>query len=392
MVTFVFSNPKHHLDMMVPVAKILRERGIVCRMISLAELRGLATPDVSARVAGVEVRRALPALRRRPSAGAGLGIEGGASGLLRGAAQRAFWTFGLGPRLRTLLRGSDVVVLPNDAAFPFDRIVSMLNANDIPFALLQEGIRFPLPTEQRKGTAYGTGGAALICAWGEASARYFQSLGSTGVRVTGNPRFDGVDPAPWRDQGRELAVRLGLEQRPLLYLSNTIDDQGFCSTEQKMHLFETFLRTAGPIVVRERRAIVVKLHARESVAAFREVAANVPDTPTHVLDNEPLFSALAMAHAAVVLASTVGLEALAFGLPLGVLEIPGHGHVFEYVSSGAAIALHQQTLSDGIMQLLTGIHDRRAADVFLDEHMANRGRAAAEIADRMLELTQQRYS
>jgi hypothetical protein len=376
--------------MMVPVAKVVRARGVACRFVSLAELRGLSTPDLASRLPGVGVRRALPAWRRDSSAGAGFGTGGGLSAGMRGVAQRAFWSLGLGPRMNRLLRGSSVVAVPNDAAFPFDRLAAMLRVQRIPFALLQEGIRFPLPTEQRKGAPYGGGGARAICAWGEASARHFRSLAANVVRVTGNPRFDDVEPAKWRDQGALLATRLGLEREPLLFLSNTIDDQGFCTTAQKMELFATFLRAAGPVVARDNRAIVVKLHARENVNAFRRVAASVPEARTHVLEDAPLFAALAMARAAVVLASTVGLEALAFGLPLGVLEIPGHGHVFEYVSSGAAIGLRLDELSEGVARLLGCEHDSSASLAFLDSHMAHRGKAAALVADTLLELTQQR--
>jgi hypothetical protein len=395
-VTFVFSNPRHHLDMMVPVARILGERAVPHRFVSLAELRGFPTPSLAERLPGAEVRRAIPRhVRRDPSAGAGVGGRGGAGALLRRAVRAAAWRAGLGPRLRWLLRGTGVAVVPNDAAYPYAELAADLRARRVPFVLLQEGIRFPLPTEDAAGLAYGAGGAAAVCAWGEASAEHFRAIGvpAASVRVTGTPRFDGVAPAAWQGRGRALAAELGLEREPLLYLSNTIDDQGFCSAAAKLELFAGFVREAAPVLARERRALVVKLHPREDTAAFRRVAAGFPDVPLHVLPLEaPLFAVLAMGRAAVVLASTVGLEALAFGLPLAVLAIPGHGHVFEYVARGAAIGLAPGAIADGLARLCAAAAPPAAAAPFLERHMAHRGEAAARIADEISALLTARSS
>jgi hypothetical protein len=379
-VTFVFSNPRHHVDMMVPVARELSRRGTPYRFVSLAELRGFATPDLKAQLVAPQVTRAMPRIRRDPSVGAGLGTSGGTGASVRRLAQLAVWHAALGPRMRWLLRGSDVVVVPNDAAFPYGELVHELR---VPFVLLQEGIRFPLPNEQAAGRPYGGGGAATVCAWGEASAEHFRTVGAQ-VAITGNPRFDGVDPASWRDKGAELAKQLGVE-RPLLYLSNTIDDQGFCTTDHKMQLFESFIRAAAPVA----GPIVVKLHAREDADAFRAVAARTGAT-AHVLKEESLFAVLAMGRAAVVLASTVGLEALAFGLPLAVLEIPSHGHVFEYVERGVAIPVRAADIAGGVRELLARPLDAVKTSAFLERHMAHRGHAAEQIADRIIEIAARR--
>jgi hypothetical protein len=401
-VTFVFSNPRHHLDMMVPVAQILDERGTPARFVSLAELRGFPTPSLADRLPRADVRRAIPRhVRRDPSAGAGIGTGGGGGpgalgALLRRTVRAAVWRAALGPRLRYLLRGTELAVVPNDAAYPYAELAADLRARRVPFVLLQEGIRFPLPTEDAAGLAYGAGGAAAVCAWGEASAEHFRSIGvpAHAVHVTGTPRFDGVSPEAWRDRGRALAAQLGLapDRAPLLYLSNTIDDQGFCTTAAKLALFAAFVREAAPVLARERRALVVKLHPREDPEAFRRAAAGFPAVPIHVLPLEaPLFAVLAMGRAAVVLASTVGLEALAFGLPLAVLAIPGHGHVFEYVARGAAIGLCPGAITEGLARLCAAAPPPESGP-FLERHLAHRGQAAARIADQIAALTTARRS
>jgi len=378
-VDFVFSNPGHHAAMMVPVVRELAARGRRCRLISLAELRGFTTPALD--LPRVDVIRAVPGgLRKSPSAGASLGK---ADSPKRRAIQTAAWRLALGPRLRWLLRDTDVVVVPNDAAFPYAQLAAGLRARAVPFVLLQEGIRFPLPGVAVEA-AYGRGGAAAVCCWGAASAEHFTATGVPPVRlcVTGNPRYDELTVDRWRAAGAQLLRDHGLAGPPLVYLSNPIDDQGFCTTADKMALFERFLAEAAPALP-AGTPVVVKLHMREDAAAFRAVAERSPLAGrVHVLADAPLFAVLAAARAAVVLASTVGLEALVFGVPLGVLAVPGAGHVFEYVSGGAAVGLELGALAGGLGALLDGgASPSPRVAAFVERHLAHRGQAAQRVAD-----------
>jgi hypothetical protein len=380
-VAFVYSNPRHHVEMMAPVARRLIAGGTAARLVSMAEVRGFAT----AAVPGLEVVRAVPTrLRQNPSAGAASGPVGTGSPL-RAVARSAVWHGALRPLLHWHLRDADVVVVPNDAVYPYRELVRWLHTRGTPYVLMQEGIRFPLPSEQDDGT-YGMGGAAAVCAWGEASAAHFRRVGvpAERVHVTGTPRWDTVTPAAWTARGEALRARLGLDREPLLYLSNPIDDQGFCSSEAKLELFRRFARAAAPALVAADRAIVVKLHPREDVAAYRAAAAGVADAVRAiVVDDAAIFEVLAAGAAAIVLASTVGLEALTFGLPVGVLAIPGHGHVFDYVSGGGALGLDvDRDLAPAVTELLARRDRPPLPEVarYLELHMANRGEATARVA------------
>lgn len=402
---FLFTNPKHHAEMMLPVAAELRRRGHQVVMVSLAELRGFTTPrgapdgatdrapdrapgGSGGSIDAQEIRAAIPwQLRKSPQVGAEFGADGaGAKGGLRKAAQRAV-VAALLPRLAWLLRGVDAVLVPNDAAYPYRDLVDALQLARKPVALLQEGIRFPLPSEQRAvggGAVYGGSGARAVCAWGEGSAEHFRSVakGGTRVVVTGNPRFDDIDVEAWRAKGRELMRELRFGDGPFLYMSNPVDDQRFCSTAEKMQLFERFVERAAPELVRRAAPLVVKLHPREDAAAFRKAAEKLPIS-VHVADGAPLFAWLAVARGAAVLASTVGLEALRFGVPLGVLPLPnGHGHVFEYASRGAAVPLQLDALEAGVAEIFDGAAVRRgAAAALIERHLGAPSGAAVRIAD-----------
>jgi hypothetical protein len=206
--------------------------------------------------------------------------------------------------------------------------------------------------------------------------------------VTGNPRFDGVDPAVWRERGKALLAQLGLDVAPIAFLSNPIENQGYGSVTDKLALFERFLVEAAPVLLERKIPLVVKNHLQEDPASFAKVAAGTPLAGhVHVVTDAPLFSVLGAASAAVVLTSTVGIEALTFGLPLAALQIPRHGFGFEYVARGAAVGLVPGNIAAGVRELLDGAPARAGdASEFVERHLHGRGHAAANVADVLAQI------
>jgi hypothetical protein len=339
-VDFLISNDRHHVAMTWPVAGELAESGdCAVRVLSLCELRGLATPPAERAPQGVEVRRVLP-LRLRSSPSAGPVARPGSPSLARRLARASIWRLLLAPRLVALLRRRpDLVVLPNDAAYPYDRIGRLTRRRRVQFLLLQEGIRFPL-AGQTGVPVYGAGGAAAVAAWGEASGEYFRAVGVPEERIhlTGNPRFDQTaDPAAGDPQ--LPADRPRSSRRTLLLATNPIDDQGLCSREEKLDLVGRFLAQIRPLFAEPEFHVAIKLHSRESPEEIRPLIPEALRERVSIHTDTPLRVLFGGAGAVVVLASTVGLEALLGGLPLAVLEIPGHGFQYDYVQSGAAAGL-----------------------------------------------------
>jgi hypothetical protein len=129
---------------------------------------------------------------------------------------------------------------------------------------------------------------------------------------------------------------------------------------------------------------VVKNHPQEDPDDYRRIAQASPiaDLVTALPPSTPIFALLAAARAAIVLTSTVGLEALAFGLPIGVLEIPGFPFAFEYVQCGAAVPVYGASIAAAVSELLAGAPTRRAAgQALLERHLHDRGRARVHVAD-----------
>ncbi|MDQ3363870.1 MAG: hypothetical protein M3680_00355 [Myxococcota bacterium] len=380
-VTFVFTNPRHHLEMMSPVADELARRGVDVGLVSLAELRGHDTPRTDARI-----RRALPInLRRRTGEPATAGTASGPRPSSFGAlAKRVAWSV-LRPRLRQLIRTSRVVIVPNDAVFPYIELVAQAHRWGARTVLMQEGIRFPLPTAYA-GPTYGGAVNAAVCAWGEGSKTYFvaSKIRTSLVAVTGAPRLDELDPGTWAVRGAELLAHHGLSSAPLAFLSNPIEIQGYGTKELKLELFRRFLEEAAPQLRARGCSVIVKNHLHEDPHDYERVAAasSVAGLVTVVGHATPIFAVLAVARAAVVLTSTVGLEALTFGVPLAVLEIPGHDFAFDYVQRDAAIALRGGQIAAGVAELLEASPARRdASQAFVAHHLHDRGRARFHVAD-----------
>jgi hypothetical protein len=390
-VAFVFSNPRHHLEMMAPVAEELARRNIACSLISLAELRGFETPKQSG------ARRVIPLhVRRRTSSPQGSERGGDeAPWQRRRLAQKLVWRFGLAPRLRWMLGGTRVVVVPNDAVFPYIELVDQSRRIRARTVLMQEGIRFQQP-ESYTGPRYGSAVSAAVCAWGEGSKDFFLAgrVPESRIVVTGAPRLDNLDIARWRAEGEALARTLagtlapgaddaGAPVRPIAFLSNPIEIQGYGSKDQKLELFARLLAGAAPVLRARGIPVIVKNHLHEDPDDYARIAAASPVADlVRVLPAVPIFAAIAAARAAIVLTSTVGLEALTFGLPLGVLEIPGHDFAFEYVQRGAAVPIRIADVAGSLEQLLAPDDTRTAAGrAFVQRHLHDQGRARYNVAD-----------
>ena len=186
---------------------------------------------------------------------------------------------------------------------------------------MQEGIRFPLPCETEIN--YGAAGAQKIMVWGERSARYFESVKSVGseVVITGSPRFEGF-------LKRAEVVNVKTENSILGVFTNPIDDQGFCTKDEKLALFERFIERGAAQINQSGLILGIKTHPREDVNEYLKIAQKYLDQAI-ALPND-IVEAVKSVYAGIIFASTVGIELLLLGKRLAQIEIPGYGYVFDY--------------------------------------------------------------
>ena len=369
--------------MFAPVVKELVRRGVTARIVSLCELRGFDTPINAIRDLGAEYHVVSKVKFSKSSARVATArrqVHGFARQLVRSAAWHAVVRM---PSLRGARRPG-LVVMPNDAAYPYDRIVQRLRSRNVPFLLVQEGIRFELPAAT--SWKYGQGGAHAIAAWGDASARYFVEVGAdpTRVHATGNPRLDSLATGELNTRAADVARQLRIEQGAVLYVSNPIDHQGFCSAEAKHQLFERFLVNSADFFKRTGQRLVVKLHSAEDAQAFEQIVERHGATGHVMFPHDvaiyPLFKC---ASAVVVLASTAGLEAILLDRPVGVLPLPGHGYAYDYVSAGGALGLStDDKLSTQLDQLVADSPELKAGrHAYAADQVASFGEATRVLAD-----------
>lgn len=392
-VAFLFTNPKHHLEMMRPVSEVLMRRGIEARLVSLAEVRGFDTPrgQALARVVPVNIRKLVSTLRgpRKNSGGASLGAPPTTKvSFARRAAQRTVLAL-LVPLVRIAVRSATVVVVPNDAVFPYREIIKSLRRPDRRFVLMQEGIRFPFPLDGGL-RQYGAGGCEAVCAWGEGSGDYFISNGAPPerVRVTGSPRADTWDTREAVVRSREVFADLGIASPPIVIATNPIELQGYGTTSTKIALVGRWLSANASQLRRTRIPVVLRPHPHENVPAYQTMLRDceVSEIVT-IAPRAPILPLLAGARAAIVMASTVGLEASLLGIPLAQLIPPGYDPPFEYVASGAALPLREPFDPADLDRLMEKDAARQAAALrLLERHFFDRGHAAEHVADVVSEL------
>lgn len=390
-IDLLIANTGHHLDAMRPVARELIARGFTCRLVSLCELRGLRSPLDDTEGAGLPVHRLVPrSFRSSPSQPGGSRVP---SRRLRNLPRALFWHLYLNRRVRGWLGSKpDLVVVPNDAAFPYDRICDQLRRHKIRLVLLQEGIRFAETVFQDSEiTEQGLSGADAIACWGETSARFFRARGAPprSIHLTGNPRFDRLEATDWGSEAGDLTKALPPGGPTVAILTNPIEVWGFCSQSGKMALLESFLDGLDRLFETDGLRVVFKIHRQESLRDYQAlIERHRHRERLAVLTDAPLYPLLELSDAAIVLASTVGLEALLLGTPLGVLEIPGHGFIHDFVSSGAARGVGwNASIADQTAALLDDDpRHNTALDVYLEQTLSARGNATGAVADLVADL------
>tara|TARA_R110001599_G_C12270132_1_gene661322 strand:+ start:82 stop:1200 length:1119 start_codon:yes stop_codon:yes gene_type:complete len=322
-IAILITNPNHHLELTIGAAKLMKEKGHQVTYVSLCELRRMASPEEIFKSEGIDYIK-FGSLPKNLKPSSGKKTLGNSDSFIRSVARAAFWLLKLKPFIKESFSGFERVLLMNDAAFPGDKICKWLKNKSIPFYLLQEGIRFSLPNETE--VKYGANGAKKVMVWGERSAKHFRPIVSpmTEVIVTGSPRFN-----KFLEDIQSYPVKVS-NQKVLGVFTNPIDDQGFCSHEAKLELFERFVQRAASQIESMNIQIGIKCHPREDIQEYLTIANKY--LPAIELPKSILEAILAV-DAGVILASTVGLELLGAKRRIAQLEIPSYGYVFDYHES-----------------------------------------------------------
>jgi hypothetical protein len=383
---FYISNPNHHWQMMKPMMAQLKSNNVNVILISLCEFRRMPTPEKELIGLGIPFFKLASLKFKGTTTSTGKKYIGGNQAFVRNFMRTIIWHAKIKKELEQVnTQRPDWVVVPNDIAYPFNRICDWFTKKGIRFLLFQEGIRFPLPNEEG-AMAYGTNGATEILTWGSASTDYFNKLGVRSKVVTvGNPRFDALFNG--NDTLRDKNIPFA--KYNVLYVSNPIDDQGFCTHEEKIKLFKSFLKGIEKLSNENDIRLFVRLHPREDGESFREAVQATAFKNVSWAQEFSLFDYLKRTDLTVVLASTVGLESMMVDVPIAVIKLPRYGFVFDYVQSGSAIGIDVDT--DFSVALWNAITTDKQTQIeksyaYVNRQLSNRGNSSTAITNHILNL------
>ena len=165
-------------------------------------------------------------------------------------------------------------------------------------------------------------------------------------------------------------------------MTNPVDTQGYCSAEEKLEMIRVFLDGLAPLAEKASLRVALKPHSGEDAADYaRVVESSLLRERTTVVSGSDPYPFLVAADAVVVLGSTVGLEALMVGTPLGALQMPGGMFLFDYVDAGVAEPIKIDDVASSVEALLASPGSSDEIDSYLEHHMAHRGGAAERVAE-----------
>jgi hypothetical protein len=163
---------------------------------------------------------------------------------------------------------------------------------------------------------------------------------------------------------------------------------GHCSTSEKLAAFDAFLHGLAPLAAERPLRVIVRPHRGEDLSQYqRLVRASPLACETLVRVEDPLYQLLVASDAVIFNGSTVGLEAVLLGAPLGMLPIPRAGYLHDFVESGVAAPISVgAATADDVARVLEKPPDRDARDRYVRTHLAHHGKAADRVANLLLEV------
>lgn len=368
----IITNPNHHWDNAKPIIETLFQKKKKVEIISFCELRRLKSPTQEAQKIGVKMRIPFGSIPgAKPSSGTH--VLGPVNSNKRLVLYNFLFNLWIKPYLSLLLKNEDVVLQFNDVAFPGYLIVPYLVKRGIKNAMLQEGIRFPLPNAT-PDIVYGSKGSDFIFCWGEASKTHFQQVVQprTKLIVVGSPRYQSLK--------LEYESKMNTNPNVIGIFTNPIDDQGFCSLTEKYQYFEQLILQLKDELKLRKTKVLLKTHPREQSLDYENILKKY--SIEYFIGSSAIFDCIAAVSGGVVFASSVGLELLYFGKHVAQTALPNHGYVFDYVAQNAAFPISTSTSGQ---QLLDHLLAPAKSNVnYLDQHLANRKNSSFEICNYLI--------
>ncbi len=231
----------------------------------------------------------------------------------------------------------------------------------------------------------------VACAAGPASKVLFLKSGipEDAVVVTGQPRYDSlVDIDAQKDKNSVMEL-LGLDKgTPVVVVATQpFVEIGLWTSAQRARFLELVVKA----VIGSAGQPLIKLHPRETgVAGYRSLLSKITNVRIPVIKDEvDLATVLTACDALLTGRSTIGLEAMLFGLPVIIFEgddATSKKDALDYVQYGAAVGVYsEKELASSIAAVLfdgkirAGLAEARKRYVYEHAYLQD-GLAAVRVA------------
>lgn len=188
--------------------------------------------------------------------------------------------------------------------------------------------------------------ADRLAAWGSYSARWYGNFGNDPhkVVITGNPDLEKIssyaDSAIDTDFSAKLGFKAGRRLVTLISPGQSMFRQtAFVPDDVAERMIKTVVKAVRSI---GNANLAVKLHPNEALNTFSKFVNRKDKDFVSVIDQTDLHKLIKASDAVIIMDSTVGLEALALGRPLIVMNFTGRPDLIPYVERGVALGVYKK--------------------------------------------------
>jgi hypothetical protein len=257
------------------------------------------------------------------------------------------------------------------------------------------------------------GGWTKAAVFGDDAKHRLISIGvkPNNIVVTGNPKFDYVYYSNWSVRGKGMSLfpawcecqlskfaKQDIYQRLhitddgdiVLLLTDYLVECGQWTAKQRVVFVKAVCETVSKL---PKAKLVIKLHpVAERIIDYQDIVWN-SDYPAIVCQNEPLWELLRACKVAITVVSGAGLEVMAAGKPLIILNLFGDESPFGE-ADGAYMMTHKDDLLPALKAIMSyGLPRDRKITMgrFVYNHAyLQDGKAAKRIADLIVEMGKKR--
>jgi len=240
----------------------------------------------------------------------------------------------------------------------------------------------------------GHGGCSKMAVFGDVTKELLVSEGISPehIMVTGNPKFDYLSSARASDCKSKICQRYDIPEDKdiVLLLTGYFVEGGEWTSDQRKQFVMAIYEATSKL---PQSKLIIKLHPIvEKEADYEEIIRDLPEPPI-ICQDVALWELLHACSLAITVMSGAGLEAMAAGKPLLIVNLFGDVIPFDE-TSGATVVRKEDDLLRALETILYhGLSEdmKEAASNFVYRHAhVQDGKAAKRIADLIVQMATER--